>query len=373
MKIAVITLSCAYNYGAVLQAYALYKHLREQGYQVTLIDYITERYDIDARNYVYRSTTRWRKNAATRLLWKYTRHRCELKLRNNFRSFLIKNVSMTHTYYSNEELKNDPIDADVFVTGSDQIWNTDFSWDKKIDKPYFLDFVPDNITKVAYSSSFGKIELNAEEMYDIKECLARFNMLSVREESGRKIIEKLGMEATVVADPTLLWGQEIWSALAAERQVAEPYLLLFQVFPDEELMKLAEKIAVHKKLRLVIVSPNPMDKRKIHRKAVYLPTVEEWLSYFEYADFIMTDSFHATSFSTIFERQFLVSTRAKYDSRITGYLNVLGISERAISNMDYDKGMDIAGKPIDFEVTTRKRREFISFSLEWLEQALGFL
>lgn len=366
MKLALITLSCAHNYGAVLQTYALSQYLISLGHRVEVIDYITERYNMDAPDFVCRSTRRWSRNAFTVLLWKLSRHQWELKSRDIFRAFLQQHVQMSRRYFSNRELKADPPVADAFLTGSDQIWNSDFSWDQKIDLPYFLDFASDNIPKIAYASSFGKEKLNTAENDDVLTRLIRFKALGVREESGRKIIEELGLQATVVADPTLLCDRACWASIAAPRKVQTPYLLLFQIFPDRELMKLADQIAAKRKLKVVIVSPNYLDMKKIHRKVDYLPTVEQWISYFEYADFVLTDSFHATSFSLIFHKQFLTSTRAKYDSRILGFLKQLGIENRAIHEFTDPDIHRLADEEIDFHLVDEKYKKFVANSAEWL-------
>ena len=144
MKVGIITLSCAYNYGAVLQAYATQQFISHAGYDAVLIDYITEQYQIDNKDFVYKATVRWRKNVLTRLIWKYTKHRNDLIRRDFFRAFVDANIRKTKIYFSNEELKLDTPDCHAFISGSDQIWNTDFSWDRKPDLPFFLDFVPDD-------------------------------------------------------------------------------------------------------------------------------------------------------------------------------------------------------------------------------------
>ena len=84
MKVGLITLSCAYNYGAVLQAYATERFLNQHGYDAVLIDYVTERYQIDTKDYVYKTTVRWKKNALTRFVWKYTWHKNDVKCRDLF-------------------------------------------------------------------------------------------------------------------------------------------------------------------------------------------------------------------------------------------------------------------------------------------------
>lgn len=189
MKVGLITLSCAYNYGAVLQAYATERFLNQHGYDAVLIDYVTERYQIDTKDYVYKTTVRWKKNALTRFVWKYTWHKNDVKCRDFFRNFVEEHIPKTKVYYSNEELKEDLPDCDAFISGSDQIWNTDFSWDKQPDYPFFLDFVPDDRKKIAYSSSFGEVHMSTEVKQKVRKLLERYDAIAVRENSGKNLVE----------------------------------------------------------------------------------------------------------------------------------------------------------------------------------------
>lgn len=370
MKIAFITLSCAYNYGAVLQAYAMWKYLQNLGNETVLIDYITERYQVEAKDHVFKVGGRWAGNAFMRMIWKTTYYKIERKVQQHFKDFLRKNTRLTPTYYNNEELIEKPVQADLFISGSDQIWNTDFSLDKKPDKPYFLDFAAEDKPRLAYASSFGKNRLG-EEKKEIKKYLEKFQAIGVREKSAIKIIDELGLKAEIVADPTLLCSREEWSGMAAGRMEEKKYLLLFQIHPKKELLELGRKLAKEKGLSLVIVSPNPLDRKKMYKwKVRYLPKVEEWLSYFKFAEFVLTDSFHATVFSTIFEKQFLTYAQNKYNSRITGYLSVLGLPEKSVSNFSSEQIEAALNRRVDYGVVTPIRKEFTEKSKQWLVNQL---
>ena len=366
MKIAYITLSCAYNYGAVLQTYATYRFLHDLGHDVKLIDYTADSYQIDRPDFVYRYTERWKKNFAFRALWRLTRYRMARRQREHFRAFLLAHTPMTRAYFSNDELRQNPPEADVFLTGSDQIWNTDFSIDAKPELPYFLDFLPEKTSRIAYASSFGKPALREEEFSQIRELLRPFSAIGVREDAGRQIVEGLGLQASVVADPTLLLGKQAWEELADARICREPYALLFLIFPDAALVKSAETLARKRGLRLIIVSSYPAGTRG----TVAMPKVEQWLSYFRHAEIIFTDSFHATVFSLIFEREFVVSTRARYNNRIDTLLNRAGICERATSNCELDALENILSQRIDYDKAWERLNSFIGDSKAWLTHAL---
>lgn len=371
MKVGIITLSCAYNYGAVLQAYATQQFISHAGYDAVLIDYITEQYQIDNKDFVYKATVRWRKNVLTRLIWKYTKHRNDLIRRDFFRAFVDANIRKTKIYFSNEELKLDTPDCHVFISGSDQIWNTDFSWDRKPDLPFFLDFVPDDRKKIAYSSSFGEAHMEPETKEEVRTLLSRYDAIAVRESSGKKLIEEMGLSARVVLDPTMLCDHKVWEGLAAKRLVKQDYVLLFQINPNKELIKSAKQFAKSKNLRLILLSANPAHKRVLGPGAVYMPKVEEWLSYFKYASYVLTDSFHACVFSTQFNRQFAAYVEERNIKRISSVLHLLGIENRMIQNATYADLAKVYDGEIDFIQVNNKLNELQTDSGDWLLKQLS--
>ena len=367
MKIGFITLSCAYNYGAVLQAYATQKFLSQKGgYDTILVDYVTERYQIEDKDFVYKSTVRWRKNVLTRLLWKYTKHKNELLCRDFFRNFVEEHIPKTKVYYSNEELKEDLPDCDAFISGSDQIWNTDFSWDKQPDYPFFLDFVPDDRKKIAYSSSFGEAHMSTEVRQKVKKLLERYDAIAVRETSGKNLVEDMGLSAKVVLDPTMLCDRAVWDELAVGRLVEQDYVLLFQINPNKELLYFAGEFARSQKMRLIILSANPAHRKNLGRKAIYLPKVEEWLSYFKYASYVLTDSFHACVFSVQFERQFVPVVDQRNVKRISSVLELLGIKDRTVEVDSLNMMPGVLENTVNYDDVKQKLMKLQKDSGEWL-------
>lgn len=372
MKIRFITFSCARNYGAVLQTYATYKYLTDLGNEVKMIDYISLPYQVDRDDFVYLSTERWSKNCLTRLIWRYTRHRNELKCRDNFRKFVDCYIPHTDTCFSNDYLKNNLPDGDVFMTGSDQIWNTDYSWTGKPDLPYFLDFVPESIPKIAYSSSFGKSKLEDSEKEQIKKMLSRFLAIGVREKTGNDILTGLGIPSTVVADPTLLCNQKEWDYLASNRLVDDDYILLFQIVPNRKLVNSVRKIGKKLDKKVVILSPDPSQKKTLgYKDVVYLPSVEDWISYFKYADTVVTDSFHGTIFAMNYKHNFISVTTANYNSRITNLLDNVGLSERYTDDISDENLIRIRSIPMDYSVIQGRIDSFVNASKTWLTNQLN--
>ncbi len=366
MKVGLITLSCAYNYGAVLQAYATERFLNQHGYDAVLIDYVTERYQIDTKDYVYKTTVRRKKNALTRFVWKYTWHKNDVKCRDFFRNFVEEHIPKTKVYYSNEELKEDLPDCDAFISGSDQIWNTDFSWDKQPDYPFFLDFVPDDRKKIAYSSSFGEVHMSTEVKQKVRKLLERYDAIAVRENSGKNLVEDMGLSAKVVLDPTMLCDRTVWDELAASRLLKQDYVLLFQINPNKELLHFAEEFARSQKMNLVILSANPAHKKFLGRKAIYLPKVEEWLSYFKYASYVLTDSFHACVFSVQFERQFAPVVDQRNTKRISSVLELLDVKKRIVEVNDLHALPGVLKSTIHYDDVKQKLKGLQKDSGEWL-------
>lgn len=371
MKICFLTFSRARNYGAVLQTYATYRYLKSLGNEVTLVDYLTERYDIYKPDYPKTFLSRshkWGKNIFTRFIWKNVIYKNVLKSHKLFWDFIEKNIPISPTFYNETELKDFCKDFDCAISGSDQIWNTDFTKDNKPDRPYFLSFADKGMKKLAYSSSFGKATLEDTEKGEIEELLSEYDRIFVREKSGKEIVEDLGLKAEVILDPTLICDKKIWEELAGDRIYAKPYLLLFQIFPNGRRLKLAEKVAKQKGLKLIVVAPYSMDKYKIKHKVVCLPEISEWLSYFKYADFIMTDSFHATAFSVIFERDFAVDANVSYNGRMKTLLDSLDLSERMYENTlsadILDKGIDYSEVSGKLAVIQERSRTYINDALK---------
>lgn len=370
IKVNIITYHRAKNYGAVLQSFALQRVFEELGCNAQVIDYYPEKYAFHKPGFLMKAarySNKFKSNWIFRLCYCFLMYPSLRTAYYKLDRFVKDNLKLTGKYYSIEELKQNPPLADVYCTGSDQIWNTDFVWNKKIDKPYYLDFCDEGKNCISYASSFGKTELADWEKDETKRMLGKFKCLSVREESGVDILEGLGLKAQAVLDPTLLLTKNQWKEIASERLVSENYLLLFQINPDRELLKHARKIAIAKRLKLVVVAGDLYDFIRFRHMVVLLPKVEEWLSYFYYADSIITDSFHGTAFSINFEKDFLVKT-PMYSTRINNILQKVGLENRIIKNLN---NITIAEQKVSYEKATPRLMQERKQSIDWLKRALS--
>ena len=369
MKVGLITLSCAYNYGAVLQAYATERFLNQHGYDAVLIDYVTERYQIDTKDYVYKTTVRWKKNALTRFVWKYTWHKNDVKCRDFFRNFVEEHIPKTKVYYSNEELKGDLPDCDAFISGSDQIWNPYL-----YDPYYFLEFVQDSRRKIAYAPSFGVMEIPHRCQQRLRKAIAPFRYVSVREKRGAEIVRELtGKQVMVAVDPTLLVSMAHWQTLAKPIDSEQKYLFCYFLSENARYLETAEKIAREKHLTIRML---PMVAADFKKPGTVKEPVgpREWLGLVENADYVLTDSFHCTLFSIRFHKQFNVLQRFKegdkrgQNSRIHALLQTADMPNRLVV-----PGEDAITETISdgcFQTADARMAAQAANSRQWLEQAL---
>ena len=347
MKVDLITLHNVKNYGSALQTYATQKILEKLGCEVEVINYfrkdLIEEHLIENR---INTSTVFSKNFLTKFLGKMFIKPSVEKQCEKFNKFLNNNIKLTpKKYYSNEELKNDLPIADIYCTGSDQVWNSD--WNNGIEKPFFLDFVPDNKKRISYASSFGKESLNNNEKKITQEMLKKYQYISVREKSAKKIIEDLGIKNVEhVLDPTLLLNKEEWENLKVDIKHKGKYILVYQLnTKNPEFDKYVKKLSKYKKMPIVRVS-NVSYQRFKYGKFVNCPTVEEFISYFLNAEYIVTDSFHATAYSINFGKKFLCIFPKKFSTRLQSILDLTGLQERKVT--DFNK-FDTIDNQIDYE------------------------
>ena len=331
MKIAVITLHRVYNYGSALQAYATQRVLENLGHDVQIIDYITEQ---RTKKRIFLAPSKSGALHGIRGL----AYRCakvfSLILKEmTFGSFVRKNLRLTCKYVTAQDLETMPQKADVYITGSDQTWNSDYN--EGVDRGFFLDFLPENARRISFVASFGKNELSADEVEQTRKYISRYCALSVREEQACKILAALGRkDAVQLIDPTLQISKDAWCALASKRLVKKPYLILMLLYnEDNHATEFARKIADEKGLKLVKISwemlkPQMVDQLFTHRSP------SDFLSLFQHADFVVTNSFHGVAFSINFEKQFIVVPRNEFNSRIESLLNLTGLSNRMISTFE---------------------------------------
>lgn len=329
MRINTITCHNVYNHGAALQAYALCKYLGGQGHQVEIIDYLPEylrhysltkinnpKYDRPIVREAYR-LAKLPNRLASRLF---------SRRKKRFDAFVRDYLPLTDRHYPDlDALMAEPPEADVFIAGSDQIWNPLFKngWDRA----FFLDFVPSGAKRVSYAASFAVEGLSEESRDFMSPLLRRFDRISVRESSGIGLLRGMDIEGEQVLDPVFLLGREAWEGLAVAPRL-DGYLLIYDFDASPELMSFARAIA--KKRGLKIAS---LFKTKDVDAVFSDHGPREFLGDILHADCIISNSFHATAFSMIFDRDFYVFRRREgINTRMADLLSAYGLSDRMISD-----------------------------------------
>ena len=224
MKICLVTIKDNLNIGTFLQVYASCHTLETLGHDVEVVDYVRPRSRLTARIADALKTSR-RSLPLRLLLVPYllfeTKYASAILNR-----FLRKYVKLTpRRFHSFDALQRNPPAADIYVTGSDQVWNGIYN--AGVDRTFYLDFAPAGATRIAYAASFGLEELPEDQLAATRRLIHKYNAISVREESALRILEELGWSgATPVLDPTLMLNRADWAKRASPRPRGERYLLI---------------------------------------------------------------------------------------------------------------------------------------------------
>lgn len=294
MKIGILTQPLLRNYGCFLQNYALQKILLRLGNDVKTIDYIYPHTSL------YTLFFSWMKTIGYYLIGKKTRRFARYQKADSrtqlVDTFVKKNLLTTNIVrtYSKKIIKTNNFDC--IVVGSDQVWRPKYNRNLC---DMFLNFTKNlSIKRIAYAASFGvdEWEFSTKQTKMCSSLAKKFDAISVREESGIKLCQDhLGVGATWVLDPTLLLQKEDYSELCKNIPIASENILVAYILDmNDAINELCESIAKEKKLTL-----------KVYRAGNNATqTIPEWLAMFRDASYVVTDSFHGTVFSIIFEKDF---------------------------------------------------------------------
>lgn len=240
---------------------------------------------------------------------------------------------------------------DYFITGSDQVFNPYCSG---FDGNYFLSFVSDKNMKFSYAASVGLENIPVELENYYKDYLNSFCRISIREITGANEIKRVcGIECSTNIDPTLLLDKSDWEKLMADlpSNADTPYLLLYALSEDKNMLKFAKKIAKRKKLKVIYINDRLFRPKGMLSLRNVSP--EQWLRLFANANSIVTNSFHGIAFSINFEKEFYpfyLNKNTRVNSRIRDLLDLLNLQSLVINdnndtlmneNIDYSEAREI--------------------------------
>lgn len=335
MKIVLLTIWRVKNYGAELQAYATIKALKELGCTVKIIDYRLNELSFPT----FKQRIIGLLNSLTLDTYK-------------FNVFWEKYFPATKHYHSLKDLQKESPQADVYLVGSDQVWNPEITKDKI--STYFLNFGNDSVRRISYASSFGISVWNMDSKFTvtIQNLLNRFETLSSREKSGVSILkDTFHLEATHVLDPTLLYDD--YTELIG-KVIPQNTLVYYPLSPFPELESFSMNLA--KDLNLYYRNINK--KSYLVRKIVWNRlSIGKWIKSIAESSFVVTPSFHGLAFSLIYKRQFAIVQNIKdknRSSRITDLLNALGLSDRYFTSVEELSNSRVWEKHINYQDVSKR-------------------
>ena len=369
MRIAIITLPLHGNYGGILQNYALQTVLKRMGHTVETVAFPRE-----LKQPLWRKPLAYGKRFIKKFVFRKNVHIFYEQWYNATQPLLLRNVwkfvdnqIVTRTVSRFTNIHEG--DYDAFVVGSDQIWRPIYSYKPVTDA--YLSFAKDwkDVRRIAYAVSFGTAEweYTPGQTAQCAALVRLFNGVSVREDSAVKLCkEHLHCEAVHVLDPTLLLSAEDYVALFSDK-LSEPsrgQLLTYILDETPEKNHIVQKLAGHYHYQPYRANSRyengnaPLEER-------VQPPVEQWLKDFYDAKFVVTDSFHATVFSILFGKPFIViANKARGLSRIESLLKMFGLEKHVVyGEAELDVSLDYA----------LNRQQLQARLQTWREESLGFL
>ena len=306
----IITCHYAYNYGAVLQSYALCSYLNNHGLDTQVINY---------RPWYYRGSTS-KKNKFRLLIRRIARIPDNIKSEKIFMQFLKKYVPLTEEFKTYEELEKSSLSADYFVAGSDQIWNLNLPNGK--DGAFYFDFVKTG-KKISYAASLGMDELSETQRQYLLQRISNFDDIAVRENTAKKLLNT-SKNISVVMDPVYLLSKDDWKKLEQKPKKfhTEKYILVFAFNRQKEIFDFGKKLA--KKYDYKVISINTFWEDVFNGMDHYYwnCSPNEFLYLLSHAECIVTNSFHGLSFSIIYNKPvILFQKNDKGNSRMLDLVN----------------------------------------------------
>lgn len=362
MKIKTITCHEVYNYGASLQEYALLEFLSQNGFEASTIHYkphylsghfnlrnvSNPRFDLPLVRELY-------------LLAKLPGRLALLPKKKAFDEFHKKYIPTdSQLYKTNEELKANLPKADVFICGSDQIWNSFFFNGK--DAAFYLDFVPEGKKKISYAASFAIDEIDENLKPFVREKVSKLDAIGVRETSGVRILENLGIDNAVqVLDPVFLLEQEHWQRFVSPIQ--EDFIFVYDFDGNPVIEEIALKLKKENGWKIYTIN----ERIGYADQNFWKEGPETFLSLVSQSKFNLTNSFHALAFSLIFEKEFAVINRKEsINTRMRDLLKLFGLEEYLVSEAKNWFEKEVSYSSIQEMVNERK-----TFSKNFLLQAVN--
>lgn len=370
MKIGVITFHRSENYGSALQAVAMSVVLKRLGYEPVFLDYIC---DADYKQYKLFRTYLYKDNIRSIVAdIVYLKKNYERK--KNFQKFIDNNLVLSNKLSdgtSEEQWNRISEMFDCFICGSDQIWNPRCF--NEFNGHYFLDFTEPR-KKIAYAPSFGNTEgLTEKEKKMLAEYLKGFYYLSVREKSASDFLKREFQREDVqtVLDPTMLLTKKEIETICKKVNIKK-YIFVYiigNITDYRKEMKIIYEFAKMRGLKIIYSAKKTTQDLK-NAERLYSFGPDEFLGYIQFAEYVFSNSFHATVFSILMKKNFQTIARRGTNSRIADLLKLCELEDRFFAAGDIDNEIDYIRIEEKIAGAKKKSLEFLQTALNNMQDAI---
>lgn len=324
-KIGILTFHRAYNYGAILQVFALQKAIEALGVESEVIDYLSQEKRNENKLFSWNKKLGLKGNAV-----KFFKDIYRHKKNKEFDMFMEQCIYVSRDEYATYD---DLVELEkqeaykTYIVGSDQVWNLK---NNRKDKSFLLSFVDASVKRCSYAASIGHCDFDEQMDSLYSQELNKFRVLTVREESSITEHHFLSENnAKAVLDPTLIVPAQLYNETASPRIVKDKYAFLYTIADDNELRKYAESVCKEKRIKLIDSKKSVAFMRNASPRA--------FLSFIKYADYVFTNSFHGTVFSIIMHKQLIteINTRRSVNNRSKDLMYKAGILDRDMNAQNY--------------------------------------
>lgn len=370
------------NYGGIAQAYALNKYFNDIGYDSELISYDKKKSELNL-NIKRKKTIRLIFNSAINraifrpleTISKKINGKKYIKLLEERHKKLecFRNEISHSVVYNNENINMIKDKYDYYISGSDQIWNPGV-----VDDNFVFNFLDSSYNIFSYAPSVAVEKFSDKYINFMTNSLNKYSNLSLREESSTNLLtKKIDRKIEWVVDPTMLLDKSDWNDISSDRLVNEKYIFSYILGDSISQRRKVEKFAKKLGLKLVTIpfikKGNKFEYRMVDNNFGDIKMLnisfEDFLSLIKYSEYVVTDSFHAVSFSYIFEKEFFVIDRGNgisTNSRIDSILKILKLENRFI----HTKEIPINFDKIDYDVVNESAKDRILISKKYIENSL---
>uniref|UniRef100_UPI004055BB0E polysaccharide pyruvyl transferase family protein n=1 Tax=Alistipes sp. TaxID=1872444 RepID=UPI004055BB0E len=368
MRIAIITMHCPLNYGAVLQAYALQRYLTIHGHSAFTIDYRPQ-YIIHDQNLFHIGNPHFNRNFLTRALYILAKLFPKIFRKRQFNRFIKNEIALsTKKYNSSSKLSAEPPKADLYICGSDQIWNQKSK--SCLDGAFLLDFIPLEAIGISYAAS-GIIDSPIPRNiynYMIPK-IRRLKFISVREPELASLFQPhLNSEIKITLDPIFLLSPSAWRKLykkQSKKESTSKYILVYPIGDDQKVIDSACSLSLTYNLPIYSISSTLKRDKRVAKYITCSPY--DFLQLVDNASFVVTNSFHGCAFSIVFQKIFWVCETQIANHRIVHLLKSCQLSKRIIHFSEEISSCDTI---IDYRTTEQYLTPLIQNSKSYLDNVI---